>query len=110
LGSTGRSCYPRQRACYERNGDFSQRWTRREFQNGSGQSGNQVSERDMQLFCQGEASARFHQRPQDITTLPVERDRGMYSVYGQFPPSGRRVTTFICTFNAERRLLGVEKT
>lgn len=54
----------------------------------------------MAKFCQGEASARFNQRPQEILTLPVERDGGGYTVYGQYPPDGNRVTTFECHFDS----------
>jgi hypothetical protein len=53
----------------------------------------------MQKYCQGEAAARFGQRPQNILTLPVERNGGGFTVYGQFPPEGRRVTTFECSFD-----------
>jgi hypothetical protein len=34
----------------------------------------------------------------------------MYSVPGQYPAEGSDVTTFICTFNAEGKLVGVDKT
>lgn len=70
---------------------------------------NRVAVKDMQRHCQGEASAKFGQRPQNILTLPVERDHGMYTVYGQYPPEGSKVTLFICTFNAEGELVGVDK-
>ena len=64
----------------------------------------------MGRYCKGEVSSRFHQRPRNITTLPVERSRGRYFVYGQFPPQGGRVTTFRCVFNADRRFAGVNRT
>ncbi len=72
-------------------------------------STTRVAVKDMQRYCQGEASAKFGERPQDILTLPVERDHGMYSVYGQYPPEGQDVTLFICTFNAQGELVGVDK-
>jgi hypothetical protein len=59
-----------------------------------------VSVGNMARFCQGEASAMFKQRPQEILTLPVERDGGGFTVYGQFPPEGSRVTTFECHFDS----------
>jgi len=58
-----------------------------------------VSENDMPRYCMGEASAALEVRPQDILTLPVERDPGGYVVYGQYPPDGSDITTFECHFN-----------
>ena len=56
---------------------------------------------DMMRYCQGEASARFNQRPQDILTLPVETTSASgYRVYGQYPRSGRKVKTFVCKFDS----------
>lgn len=66
------------------------------------QAGEAVAERDMQRYCMGEAADAFDQRPQDILTLPVERDSGGYVVYGQYPPEGRRVTTFECHYDRSR--------
>lgn len=64
---------------------------------------------DMARHCAGEASAKFHQRPQNISTQPAIKDQGMYSVFGQFPPSGADPTIFICTYSAEGKLVGVDK-
>ncbi len=65
----------------------------------------------MQKYCQGEASAAFGQRPQDILTLPPEeRDNGAHSVYGQYPPSGSKVTTFECRFTPKNHFNFVKKT
>lgn len=82
---------------------------RRHHHNNANTNTNRVAVKDMQRHCQGEASAKFGERPQDILTLPVERDHGMYTVYGQYPPSGSKVTLFICTFNAQGELVGVDK-
>ena len=54
----------------------------------------------MAKFCVGEASAMFNLRPQEFSTLPVERDRGGYVVYGEFPADGINVTTFECHFDS----------
>jgi hypothetical protein len=64
---------------------------------------------DMARYCAGEASAKFNQRPQNISTQPAIEDQGMYSVFGQFPPSGANPTVFICTFSADGKLVGVDK-
>jgi len=64
---------------------------------------------DMARHCAGEASAKFHQRPQNISTRPAIKDQGMYSVFGQFPPSGADPTVFICTYSAEGKFVGVDK-
>lgn len=69
---------------------------------GEDRAGEPVAERDMQRFCMGEAADAFDQRPQDILTLPVERDPGGYVVYGQYPLEGRRVTTFECHYDSSR--------
>ena len=73
------------------------------------QSGAGVAVKDMPRYCAGEASAKFGQRPQNISTQPAIKDKGMYSVFGQFPPSGANPTVFICTFTAEGKLVGVDK-
>ncbi len=105
------TCYRRQRACYHVSGRLAPNWTDREFGRHAAQQpiGPGVRQRDMQRYCQGEASAKFHQRPQNILTLPVERSRGRFIVYGQFPPQGRRVTTFECRFDANGRFLRVTR-
>ncbi len=79
------------------------KWKRVKLTGGGEEShdrgGDPVAEADMPRFCAGEASAAFGQRPQDILTLPLERDPGGYVVYGQYPPDGSRVTLFECHFN-----------
>jgi hypothetical protein len=75
----------------------------------SAPSNNGVAVRDMARYCAGEASAKFHQRPANISTQPAIKDHGMYSVFGQFPPSGADPTVFICTFSAEGKFVGVDK-
>ncbi len=69
---------------------------------GGGLAGAGIAVADMGRFCVGEASAAFGQRPQNMATLPVENSGGMYLVYGQYPPDGANVTTFTCTFGADR--------
>ena len=46
--------------------------------------------------------------PRDITTQDVRQTKGMYEVWGQYPakPSPQ---LFICSFNAERQFLSVDK-
>lgn len=73
------------------------------------QSGGGIAVKDMARYCVGEASAKFGQRPQNISTQPPIADQGMYSVFGQFPPSGADPTVFICTFTADGKLVGVDK-
>jgi hypothetical protein len=73
------------------------------------QGGGGVAVADMARYCAGEASAKFQQRPQNISTQPAIEDQGMYSVFGQFPPSGANPTVFICTFTADGELVGVDK-
>lgn len=74
---------------------------------GSGGSGQVVAQRDMPRYCVGEASGAFGVRPQEISTLPLERSGGQYIVYGQYPPDGVNVTTFQCYFDAAGRFVRV---
>ena len=62
-----------------------------------------IAVKDMPRYCAGEASAKFNRRPADISTQKAFKDQGMYTVYGQYPPSGADPTVFICTFSAERQ-------
>jgi len=71
--------------------------------------GGGIAVKDMARFCAGEASAKFHQRPSNISAQPANEDHGMYSVFGQFPPSGADPTVCICTFSSEGKLVGVDK-
>ncbi len=68
-----------------------------------------VSVKDMPRYCTGEASSKFSQRPTNISTQKAFKDQGMYTVYGQYPPSGADPTVFICTFTADGKLVGVDK-
>jgi hypothetical protein len=43
---------------------------------------------------------RTSQRPQNILTLPLERDPRGFVVYGQYPPDGTNVTLFECHYSA----------
>jgi hypothetical protein len=62
----------------------------------------------MARYCAGEASAKFNQKPNRITTQEAVKDKGMYSVWGQYEaePSPQ---VFVCTFSAEGKLVGVDK-
>lgn len=64
---------------------------------------------DMARYCAGEASAKFQQRPANISTQPAIEDQGMYSVFGQYPPSGADPTVFICTFSGDGKFVAVDK-
>lgn len=64
---------------------------------------------DMARYCAGEASAAFQQRPTNISTTPAIEDQGMYSVFGQYPPSGADPTVFICTFSGDGKFVSVDK-
>ena len=72
-------------------------------------SSEKVAVKDMARYCAGEASAKFHQHPRNISTQPAFKDQGMYSVFGQFPPSGADPTIFICTFTADGIFVGIDK-
>jgi len=63
---------------------------------------------DMGRYCAGEASAKFGVSPRDITTQAARQTQGMWEVWGQYPaqPSPQ---VFICSFNAERIFLSVDK-
>jgi hypothetical protein len=63
---------------------------------------------DMARYCAGEASAKFNVSPRDIARQDVTQTKGMYEVWGQYPakPSPQ---VFICSFNAERQFLSVDK-
>lgn len=71
--------------------------------------GDKVAVKNMARYCAGEASEKFHVRPANISTQPAVKDQGMYSVFGQFPPSGADPTVFICTFSADGKFVGVDK-
>jgi hypothetical protein len=75
----------------------------------SAPSTNKVAVGDMARYCAGEASAKFQQKPMNISTQPAIQDQGMYSVFGQYPPSGADPTVFICTFSSDGNLVGVDK-
>jgi hypothetical protein len=66
-----------------------------------------VAEPEMAAFCIGEAAAKLGTRPRNILTLPVERSGGEFFVFGQSPTEGADVTTFQCTFGADREYRGI---
>jgi hypothetical protein len=63
---------------------------------------------DMGRYCAGEAAAKFKVSPRDITTQNATQTKGMWEVWGQYAaqPSPQ---VFICSFNAERQFLSVDK-
>lgn len=67
-----------------------------------------VSESDMAAYCRGEASAQFGVRPQDISTLPVERSGSAYIVYGQYD-EGTQTRTFECKFDSQGQFQSVAR-
>lgn len=69
---------------------------------------DQVSVDEMPGFCRGAAAEQFGQSPRDISTRPAISDQRMYSVFGQYPPSGADPTVFICTFTQDGELVGVD--
>ena len=69
-------------------------------------STNAMSESDMAAYCRGEASAEFGVRPQDITTLPVEKSGTAFIVYGEYA-EGAQTRTFQCTFDGQGRFQSV---
>jgi hypothetical protein len=70
-------------------------------------SGN-VAVKDMPRYCAGEASAKFNQKPNRITTQNAVEDQGMYSVWGQYEMDPNP-QVFICTFSSDGKLVGVDK-
>jgi hypothetical protein len=69
-----------------------------------------VAEPEMAAFCTGEAAAKLGTRPRNILMLPVEKSGGKYIAYGQSPADGADVTTFECTFGADRKYRGIKIT
>ena len=69
--------------------------------------GGGIAVKDMPKYCAGEASAKFNQRPNRITTQFAVEDHGMYSVWGQYEAEPNP-QLFICTFSAEGKLVGVD--
>lgn len=72
-------------------------------------AGSVAPEDQMQKYCQGEASAELGVNPRDISTRPPERSKsGRFIVWGQSPPYGSNVTTFVCGFDDRGRFQKVE--
>lgn len=69
-----------------------------------------VAAPDMAKFCVGEAAAKLGTKPRNILTLPVEKSRGKYVVYGQSPAEGSDVTTFECHFGGDGKYTGLKIT
>ena len=67
-----------------------------------------VSESDMAAQCRGEASAEFGVRPQDITTLPVEKSGTAFIVYGEYA-EGTKTRMFQCEFDGQGRFQSVAR-
>jgi hypothetical protein len=63
---------------------------------------------DMSRHCMGVASEKFRLSPRDISTQNAKQTQGMWEVWGQYPaqPSPQ---VFICSFNAEKQFLSVDK-
>ena len=73
---------------------------------GGGGAAGAIAVNDMSRYCAGEAAAKFRVSPRDITTQNAKKTQGMYEVWGQY---GSNAQVFICSFNAERRFLGVDR-
>ena len=73
---------------------------------GGGGGGGGIAVEDMARYCAGEASAKFHVSPRDITTQKPSQTKGMWEVWGQY---GTNAQVFICSFNAEKQFLSVDK-
>jgi hypothetical protein len=75
---------------------------------GGGGAAGAIAVEDMARYCAGEASAKFGVSPRDITTQKAAQTKGMWEVWGQYPaqPSPQ---VFICSYNAERQFLSVDK-
>jgi hypothetical protein len=70
-------------------------------------AGQTVTQGLMPAYCRGEASGKFNQRPNDITTLPAERAGGGFTVYGQYPRNNP-TNYFTCAFSADGQFQGVK--
>jgi hypothetical protein len=75
---------------------------------GGGGGGGGVAVADMGRYCAGEASAKFRVNPRDIKTEAPRQTQGMWEVWGQYDASPSP-QVFICSFNAEKRFLSVDK-
>lgn len=72
-------------------------------------AGEHVSQQDMPKYCKGEASAKFHVRPGEIRTLPVERTGDRFKVFGQTPADGENALFFTCAYKSNGKFLHVRK-
>lgn len=73
---------------------------------GGGGAAGAIAVSDMARYCAGEASAKFKVSPRDITTQNPSQTKGMWEVWGQY---GSNAQVFICSFNAERQFLSVDR-
>jgi hypothetical protein len=74
----------------------------------SSSGGGGIAVDNMGRYCAGEASAKFHVSPRDIATQSATQTQGMWEVWGQYAaqPSPQ---VFVCSFNAEKQFLSVDK-
>lgn len=66
-----------------------------------------ASPSNMPGICRREAAEKFDRKPHEITTLPAEHNRGIYTVYGSFNSNKDHLIT--CTFNNNGRLQSVNR-
>lgn len=65
-----------------------------------------VAQPQLAQFCIGQAAERLGTRPAGLMTLPVERNHGIFTVYGQTDSADP--VLFSCTFDSAGRFLELE--
>ena len=60
--------------------------------------------------CAEEAADELDVDEDDLLILPVEKNKGIFHVYGQYPDHGSNPTLFECTFDEDRRFRRIEVT
>jgi len=65
---------------------------------------------DMQFTCKYEAKRNFNVSQSSSQTLPVERTRNGFTVYGQSPRNTNRALFFQCNYDRRGNYIGIRKT
>ena len=65
---------------------------------------------DIPFTCKYEAKRNYGVRQNSIQTLPVERTRNGFVVYGQSPRNTNRALFFQCNFDRRGKYIGIRKT
>jgi len=65
---------------------------------------------DMTFICKYEAKRNYGVRQNSVQTLPVERTRNGFVVYGQTPKNTQRALFFQCSYDRRGNYVGIRKT